>query len=129
MDCMAEPPLILVVDDVPDARFMYALYLRTHGFRVSEAADGEAAVRQTLEDHPALVLMDMGLPRVDGWEATRQIKADPRTRHIPVLGISGHTFADAVTRATDAGVDAFFTKPCVPATVLATIRELLRRPS
>jgi CheY-like chemotaxis protein len=118
-------PLILVVDDVEDARTMYALYLSAHGYRVIDADDGERALRLTLEQRPALVVMDMGLPKMDGWEATRRIKADPGTRHIPVLGVSGHAVPDSVQRAHQAGVDAFFAKPCLPGTVLAKIRELL----
>jgi two-component system cell cycle response regulator DivK len=120
-----DAPLILIVDDVEDARFMYSLYLTNHGFRVAEAANGEDAIRLAHEQQPALVLMDLGLPVMDGWEATRRIKADPRTRSLPVLAISGHAFADSVKRAKDAGVDAFFIKPCMPATVLAKIREML----
>ena len=117
----ADRPVILVVDDAPDARTMYAVYLGLHGFRVIEADDGESAIRMATEHGPALVLMDLGLPRVDGWEATRRIKADPRTRDIPVLALSGHAFADSMARAKDAGVDAFFIKPCLPKTVVAKI--------
>ena len=108
-----------------DARYLYSLYLTTHGFRVVEAADGEEAIRLVHEHPPALVLMDLGLPKMDGWEATRRIKADPRTREVPVLATSGHAYADAVKRAKQAGVDAFFAKPCTPATVLAKIKEML----
>jgi len=92
-DTRADAPLILVVDDVDDARYLYSLYLTTHGFRVVEAADGEEAIRLVHEHPPALVLMDLGLPKMDAWEATRRIKADPRTRDVPVLAISGHAFA------------------------------------
>jgi CheY-like chemotaxis protein len=120
-------PLILVVDDMQDARAMYSLYLTIHGFRVIEAADGEAALRLTQDQHPALVLMDLGLPKLDGWEATRRIKADPCTRCIRVLALSGHAVSDSVQRAYDAGVDGFLRKPCLPATVLAKINEMLGR--
>ena len=84
---MAETPLILVVDDVEDPRVMYGEYLAAHAFRVIEAVDGATAFRQAREKLPALILMDMGLPGIDGWEATRQLKASPTTRHIPVLAI------------------------------------------
>ena len=104
---------------------MYALYLTIHGFRVIKAADGEAALRLTQDQHPALVLMDLGLPKLDGWEATRRIKADPHTRCTCVLALSGHAVSDSVQRAYDAGVDAFLRKPCLPATVLAKINEML----
>src|SRR5262245_13584876 len=118
-------PLILVVDDTEDARYLYSLYLSHHGFRVMEAGDGEAAVRLAQEHRPALVLMDLGLPKMDGWEATRRLKADPTLRNTPVLALSGHAFADSVARAKEAGVDAFFIKPCTPPTVLAKIKEML----
>jgi CheY-like chemotaxis protein len=121
-----ERPLILVVDDAADARLMYTTYLKHHGFPVIEATDGEEAVRQAQEHMPALVLMDLGLPRVDGWEATRRIKTDERTRQIHVLAISGHAVPESVQRAKDAGVDAFFKKPCLPPTVLEKIREMLQ---
>ena len=124
---MADAPLILVVDDVADARYMYSFYLTTHGYRVCEATNGADAIRLAVEQQPALVLMDMGLPVIDGWEATRRIKADPRIQRVPVLAISGHAFPDSVTRAKDAGVDAFFIKPCIPAMVLAKINEMLGR--
>jgi CheY-like chemotaxis protein len=124
-----EGPLILVVDDVPDARAMYAVYLTHHGFRVVEATNGVEAIEQAYSHAPDLILMDLGLPHLDGWEATRRIKADPRTQHTPVLAISGHAYADAMTRAETAGVDAFFVKPCLPRDVVAKIREMLRRPS
>jgi CheY-like chemotaxis protein len=99
----------------------------THGFEVVEAANGEEAVGLAHGHLPALVLMDLGLPKRDAWEATRRIKADPRTRDVPVLAISGHAFADSVKRAKDAGVDAFFIKPCLPATVLSKITEMFGR--
>jgi two-component system cell cycle response regulator DivK len=126
-DTRTDAPLILVVDNVEDARYLYSLYLTTHGFRVVEAVNGEEAVRLAHEHQPALVLMDLGLPVMDGWEATRRIKADPRTRRVPVLAISGHAFPDSVKRAKEAGVDAFFMKPCMPATVLAKVNEMLGR--
>ena len=121
----AEAPLILVVDDLDDARFMYSLYFTTHGFRVVEAANGEEAIRLAREHPPALVLMDLGLPVMDGWEATRRIKADRRTRGVPVLALSGHAFPDSMKRAKAAGADAFLVKPCLPAIVLAKINEML----
>jgi two-component system, cell cycle response regulator DivK len=107
------------------SRYLDSLYLTTHGFQVVEAANGEDAIRLAYERQPALVLMDLGLPKMDGWEAARRIKADPRTRDVPVLAISGHAFADSMRRAKHAGVDAFFIKPCMPATVLAKINAML----
>jgi CheY-like chemotaxis protein len=86
---MAQPtgPLVLVVDDYQDAREMYAEYLQQSGFRTAEARTGVEAVAKARELKPACVLMDLSLPGIDGWEATRQLKADPNTRHIPVVAM------------------------------------------
>src|SRR5262245_45887162 len=121
-----QAPVILVVDDSADGRLMYSMYLSHHGFRVLEAGDGEAAIQLAIEHRPMLILMDLGLPKMDGWEATRRIKADPRTRHILVFALSGHAFPDSIERAEQAGVDVFLRKPVTPALVLARVRELLR---
>jgi CheY-like chemotaxis protein len=124
----SQKPLILVVDDRLDARDLYTQYPGFHGFQVIEAEDGEQAIRLATEAMPVLILMDLGLPRMDGWEATRLIKTDPRTAHIRVLALTGHAFSDSVVRAKAAGVDAFFIKPCLPKTVLSKIREMLNLP-
>ncbi len=83
-------PLILIVDDYQDAREMYAEYLKASGFRVAEARTGFEAVAKARELKPDVVLMDLSLPGIDGWEATRQLKADQSTMHIPVVAITGH---------------------------------------
>ena len=116
-------PVVLVVDDVEDTRLMYTQSLLFHGFRVLEAADGHGALRQVHEHLPDVVVMDLSLPGIDGWEATRQIKADPRTQHIPVLAVTG--VPDAA--ATPAGFADVFTKPCLPTKVVSKVRELLNQ--
>ena len=80
-------PLILVVDDYQDAREMYAEYLQFSGFRVAEAKNGNEAVEQACSLKPDLILMDLSLPGMDGWEATRVLKADDETRHIPIVAL------------------------------------------
>ena len=89
-------PLILVVDDYQDAREMYAEYLQFSGFRVAEARNGNEALEQAFALKPDLILMDLSLPGMDGWEATRQLKSDERTRHIPVVALTGHALAGGV---------------------------------
>ena len=79
----AEGPLILIVDDVKDNRTVYVLYLKFSGFRVAEAENGEEAIRQAEALLPDLIVMDLSLPVMDGWEATRRLKSDPRTKRIP----------------------------------------------
>jgi two-component system, cell cycle response regulator DivK len=118
-------PLILVVDDYQDAREMYAEYLQFSGFRVAEARNGNEAVEQAFALNPDLILMDLSLPGMDGWEATRQLKSDERTRHIPVVALTGHALAGASEGAKKAGCDSFVTKPCLPDDLVVEVRRML----
>lgn len=118
-------PLILVVDDYQDAREMYAEYLQFSGFRVAEARNGNEAVEQAFALKPDLILMDLSLPGMDGWEATRQLKSDERTRHIPVVALTGHALAGASEGARKAGCDSFVTKPCLPDDLVVEVRRML----
>jgi two-component system, cell cycle response regulator DivK len=118
-------PLILIVDDVDDNRALYAEYLTHHGLRVDEAVDGEEALEKIERVLPDLVVMDLSMPRLDGWEATRRIKANAEWRHIPVLVVTGHAIGSEVRRAREAGCDALCTKPCLPQQLLMHVRELL----
>jgi two-component system cell cycle response regulator DivK len=120
-----EQPLVLVVEDYQDAREMYAAYLQFSGFEVAEAANGVDAVAKTRELLPDIVLMDLALPQMDGWEATRRLKGDPATRHIPIVALTGHALAGHAEGAKQAGCDAFVTKPCLPDALVAEIRRLL----
>ena len=118
-------PLILVVDDYEDAREMYAEYLRFCGFRVAEARNGNEALEQAFTLMPDLILMDLSLPGMDGWEATRQLKADARTNKIPVVALTGHALAGASEGAKKAGCDSFVTKPCLPDDLVLEVRRML----
>jgi CheY-like chemotaxis protein len=119
--------LVLVVEDYQDAREMYAAYLQFSGFEVAEASNGVEAVEKATALLPDIVLMDLALPRMDGWEATRRLKADARTRHIPVVALTGHALAGHAEGAREAGCDSFVTKPCLPDVLVAEIRRLLDR--
>jgi CheY-like chemotaxis protein len=120
-----EMPLVLVVDDYQDAREMYAEYLSFSGFRVVEAATGTEAVEKALALQPDVILMDLSLPGMDGWAATRQLKSDERTKRIPVLALTGHALAGASEGARLAGCDAFVTKPCLPDELVLEVRRVL----
>lgn len=128
MTVTREHPLVLVVEDYQDAREMYAAYLQFSGFEVAEAANGVDAVAKTRELLPDIVLMDLALPQMDGWEATRRLKGDPATRHIPIVALTGHALAGHAEGAKLAGCDAFVTKPCLPDALVAEIRRLLDGP-
>jgi CheY-like chemotaxis protein len=116
---------ILMVDDFHDNREMYAAYLRYAGFAVEEAVTGTEALEKAFASRPDLVVMDLSLPGMDGWEATRRLKADPRTKHVPIVVVSGHALEGSVQSARAAGCDAFLRKPCLPQTLLTEIRKLL----
>ena len=118
-------PLILIVDDFQDNREMYTQYLRFNGYRVAEAVDGHDALAKAGSLHPDLIVMDLSLPGLDGWEATRRLKADPFTKDIPVIALTGHALAGHEEGARGAGCDAFVTKPCIPADLETEIRRVL----
>jgi two-component system, cell cycle response regulator DivK len=123
----ADSPLVLVVDDFQDNREMFAEFLSLSGFRVAEAATGREALAQAFALVPDVILMDLSLPELDGWEATRTLKGDARTRHIPIVALTGHALADHSRDAKDAGCDAFLTKPCLPEVLVVEIRRMLAR--
>jgi two-component system cell cycle response regulator DivK len=118
-------PLILVVDDYQDAREMYAEYLQFSGFRVAEAKNGNEAVELAFALKPDLILMDLSLPGMDGWEATRRLKADEATKRIPIVALTGHALAGASEGARKAGCDSFVTKPCLPDDLVVEVRRML----
>ena len=116
---------VLVVDDFEDNRAMYAEFLRYSGFDVIEASDGAEAIEKATALQPDVVIMDLSLPIVDGWEATRRLKAERRTRDIPIIALTGHALEGHSRGAREAGCNRFLAKPCLPETLLETVRELL----
>jgi len=117
------------VDDYPDAREMYSEYLVFSGFQVVEACNGMEALQRALDDQPDIILMDLSLPVMDGWEATRRLKADDRTARIPIVALTGHAVAGLSEGARRAGCDAFVTKPCLPEDLVKEIRRVLEEPA
>jgi two-component system, cell cycle response regulator DivK len=122
----AERLRVLVVDDFDDAREMYAEYLEYVGFQVDVARNGVEAVEKARFGLPDIILMDLSLPIMDGWEATRRLKQDQRTRNIPVMALSGHALAGNAEQARQAGADEFVAKPCLPEDLESRIRRLLK---
>jgi CheY-like chemotaxis protein len=118
-------PRVLIVDDYPDAREMYSEYLQYSGFDVVEAQNGQEALQRAVDEQPDIILMDLSLPVMDGWEATRRLKADKRTASIPVVALTGHALAGISDGAKKAGCDAFVTKPCLPEDLVREIRKVL----
>ena len=122
-----EKPLVLVVEDYEDARELYAEYLAFAGFRVEQASDGQEALDKALKLIPDLILMDLSMPGMDGWEATRRLKKDQKTKHIPIIALTGHVLAGHSESARSAGCDSFLAKPCLPDAMVAEVRRMLER--
>jgi CheY-like chemotaxis protein len=128
MTAVSETPrkaLVLVVDDFADNREMYSEYLSFCGYEVIEARNGIEALEAAQARKPNIIIMDLSLPVMDGWEATRRLKADDRTRSIPVVALTGHALAGHSKGAKDAGCDSFLAKPCLPDQLVAEIKRML----
>lgn len=121
-------PRILYVEDNDDNVFMLKMRLELEdGFEVLVAADGEAGVATAAAERPDLVLMDLNLPGIDGWEAARRLKADATTRDIPVIALTAHAMTGDREKALAAGCDEFDTKPVSLPGLLEKIQALLGR--
>jgi CheY-like chemotaxis protein len=118
-------PLVLVADDFSGAREVYARLLAASGYRVVEAASGEEAVTKALELAPQLILMDLLMPGVDGWEAIRRLRADPRTSAVAIVVITAVTEGKQAPALKQIGCDAYLLKPTPPETLLEVVRTLL----
>src|SRR4029079_4949852 len=119
--------LVLLADDSPDTRALYGEYLELCGFRVETAADGEEAVRKAEAEWPGVIIMDLAMPRMDGWEAIRQLRANPQTAAIPIVALSAFTMAESTDRARAAGANVCLSKPCLPSQVGRVVRAVLRQ--
>ncbi len=120
---------ILYVEDNEDNLFMLTRRLRRRGFDVLTARDGEAGVERALDSLPDLILMDLVLPVVDGWEATRKLKSLPETRAIPVIAVSSHAMSGDREKALAAGCDDYHTKPIEFESLVNSINSHLARES
>lgn len=121
-------PLVLLVDDDQQAREGLAELLHAAGYRVSQAADGPEAIGKALRRRPAVVVLDLGIPRVDGWTVLRILKADAGLAPIPVVVLSGLDYPEVRARACEAGCDVFLTKPCQPRHLIEVVATMLGGP-
>ncbi len=116
---------MLLVEDDPDGRRLYADWLRRSGFIVEEAHNGLQALERAFEVHPDLIVVDLNIPGIDGFELTRRLRRDDRTREVPVLAVTGYAaFAAEPDRAQRAGCNAVLQKPCSPAALERSLRDL-----
>lgn len=122
-------PKILLVEDNEMNRDMLSRRLERKGYTVAIAVDGQQGMDMTHAESPELILMDMSLPVVDGWEATRRLKADERTKAIPIIALTAHAMAGDREKALEAGADEYDTKPVELPRLLAKIQALLDKKS
>src|SRR6266542_961038 len=120
-------PLLLIADDDPDLRAAYSEMLALAGYRVCQAHDGREALAEALAQRPDVILMDLDMPEVDGWEATRRIRADLRTHRIPVIALTGYGLRRYRDRSFEAGCSAFFDKSGDARGLVAEIERALQR--
>jgi CheY-like chemotaxis protein len=117
--------MVLLVEDDVDSRAIYGTVLRHSGFLVVEADDGESAVESVRRHRPDLVVMDAGLPGMDGWDATAALKGDPETASVPILVLTVHSQPADLERAEAAGCDAYVIKPMDPASLAETVGRMI----
>jgi CheY-like chemotaxis protein len=118
---------VLLVDDFEDARELYAACLRSAGYETLEAATGLEALAMAQDQLPDLILMDLALPGMDGWEVTSRLKQDPQTRHIPIIALTAHALESERERTRQVGCDGFLTKPCLPPELVGEVARMLGR--
>ena len=116
---------ILVVEDTEDNRQILRDLLTAAGYDILEAGDGATGVAMAVEQLPDLILMDIQLPVIDGYEATRRIKANPATRHIPIVAVTSYALVGDEAKTRAAGCDGYVAKPYSPRNLLAKVREFL----
>ena len=118
---------ILIVDDYPDALDIWTIYLRALGYQVSTAADGLTAIAKAEQLRPDLVVLDLELPGISGFEAARRLRRNPSTHDIPLIAATGYSHHRQLTMAQEAGFDQVMVKPVVPEALVEEIERLLDR--
>ncbi|HEX5869155.1 MAG TPA: response regulator [Longimicrobium sp.] len=126
---MTQGKTVLLVEDDADNQMIYSMILNHHGYTVLQAPDGERGVQMARDHLPDLILMDLTMPRVDGLQATRMLKADSATHGIPVVALTAHGEPEDRQAAHDAGCVAFLAKPVEPRRVAAEVGRILGLPS
>ncbi|HEY7895951.1 MAG TPA: response regulator [Gemmatimonadaceae bacterium] len=118
---------VLLVEDNEDNRIVYSTILQHFGYRVMEAFNGEEGIAKARTEQPDLILMDISIPVIDGWEATQVLKRDPTTRRIPIIALTAHALASDREKAMEVGCDSYLAKPCEPKTVVSEVERFIGR--
>ncbi len=120
---------VLLVEDNEDNLVVYRTILEHVGYRVIEARDGEEGVTRAQQDLPDLILMDISIPKIDGWEATQRLKADPGTDAIPIIALTAHALEEDRQKALQAGCDGYLAKPVEPRRVVQEVERFVGPPT
>jgi len=118
---------VLLAEDNEDNRIVYSTILQHFGYRVMEALNGEEGIAKARTEQPDLILMDISIPVIDGWEATQVLKRDPKTRRIPIIALTAHALASDREKAMEVGCDSYLAKPCEPKTVVSEVERFIGR--
>ena len=116
---------VLIVEDNEDNLVVYRTILEHVGYHVIEARDGEEGVRRATDEHPDLILMDISIPKIDGWEATRRLKGEDTTRDIPIIALTAHALEEDREKARRAGCDGYLAKPVEPRRVVEEVERFV----
>src|SRR5437868_11954731 len=117
--------MVLLVEDNEDNRIVYSTILKHYGYRVVEALNGEDGIAKARSEKPDVILMDISIPIIDGWEATQVLKHDPATREIPIIALTAHALASDREKAMEVGCDGYLAKPCEPRQVVSEVARVL----
>jgi CheY-like chemotaxis protein len=117
--------LVLLVEDNEDNRIVYSTILKHFGYDVIEALNGQEGIEKAKDEQPDLILMDISIPVIDGWEATQILKRDSATKHIPIIALTAHALASDREKAMEVGCNGYLAKPCEPRAVVAEVQRFL----
>jgi CheY-like chemotaxis protein len=120
---------VLLVEDNEDNLVVYRTILEHVGYRVVEARDGEEGVLRARQEHPDLILMDISIPKIDGWEATQRLKSDKETEMIPIIALTAHALEEDRQKALQAGCDGYLAKPVEPRRVVQEVERFVGPPT
>jgi two-component system, cell cycle response regulator DivK len=123
------PPLVLLIDDVDDNVDMYAQVLEFEGYQVETAANGVEGMERARALKPAVIIMDLSMPVLDGWKATLELKGDEATREIPIIVLTAHAMKGTAETVAASGADAYLVKPCLPEDLEAEVARQIKRTS
>lgn len=117
---------VLIVEDNADNREVIRTVLTHHGYEVVEAVDGVEGIDKAGRERPDIILMDLSLPKMDGWEATRRLKADDELKDIPVIAITAHAMSGDEEKALEHGCNGYLAKPCTPKSVIDIVKKFIK---